>query len=259
MDIVTFTSDLGYTDFYTGVIKGALLTRNPNLQIIDISHNIKRYDIVQAAFVLKNAYSAFPPGTIHLVSVHNNHNYQSSYVVFQQDGHFFAGPNNGLFSLIFNPLPKQIYEISHAGGGSFPTPEIYSKVVDHISKKGKLEALGEPAKNLVVRLSLQPVINKSQIRGSVIHIDRYENVIVNITRDLFEQVKQERSFAIFFKRHDPIVELSNQYGDVPVGETLCLFNSTGYLEIAINMDKAASLLGLKVDETIQIDFYDNED
>ena len=79
-------------------------------------------------------------------------------------------------------------------------------------------------------------------------------MIVNIRRELFEQVGQNREFALYFKRHDPITQLSLHYNDVPIGETLCLFNSADYLEIAINMGKAGSLLGLKMEDTIQIDF-----
>jgi S-adenosyl-L-methionine hydrolase (adenosine-forming) len=100
---------------------------------------------------------------------------------------------------------------------------------------------------------LQPVISQNQIRGSVIHIDNYDNVILNITRDLFQKISKNRPFQLYFKRHDPITQLSNYYNDVPIGETLCLFNSD-YLEIAINMGKAAELLGLKIEDTVQINF-----
>jgi S-adenosylmethionine hydrolase len=78
--------------------------------------------------------------------------------------------------------------------------------------------------------------------------------MVNIKKDLFDKLRKGRNFSIFFKRFDPIKRISEHYHDVPIGDTLCLFNSSGYLEIAINMGKASSLLGLKIDESIQIDF-----
>ena len=86
------------------------------------------------------------------------------------------------------------------------------------------------------------------------YIDQFDNVILNITRTLFDEVGRGRSFELFFKRHDPITVLSTDFHDVAVGGTLCRFNSAHLLEIAINMGKAASLLGLRVEDTVQIDF-----
>ena len=114
--------------------------------------------------------------------------------------------------------------------------------------------IGLPVMEVERRIALQPVISTAQIRGSVIYIDHYENVIVNVQEELFERVRNGRDFQLFFKRHDPIVCMSNHYHDVNIGETLCLFNEAGYLTIAINMGKAASLLGLKLDDMVQIDF-----
>jgi hypothetical protein len=114
--------------------------------------------------------------------------------------------------------------------------------------------LGNPARDILQRITFQPVIAPSQIRGAVIYVDNYDNVVSNITRDLFEKVGRGRPFQLFFKRHDPILRLSKHYNDVPIGETLCLFNSD-YLEVSINMGKAAELFGLKIEDTIQINFH----
>jgi S-adenosylmethionine hydrolase len=121
-----------------------------------------------------------------------------------------------------------------------------------------LTALGELTQQVRTRISLQPVINADQIRASVIHIDHYENVVINVHQTLFEQVGQHRSFQLFFKRRHPICTLSENYTDVAVGDPLCRFNSTGYLELAVCMGKAASLLGLEIDDLIQIDFEQEE-
>jgi S-adenosylmethionine hydrolase len=245
MPIVTFTSDLGLFDYYVGIVKGAILTQAQDVNFIDITHNVDNFDIVQGAFILKNSYLHFPPGTIHLI-----------YILFEKDGYYFARPNNGLFALVFDKMPDQVFEIGHDVDGSFPVKDIFAKVVGQLSTGHSLNEIADPVKNLIVRMNLHPVVSKSHIRGSIIHIDHFENVIVNIDQTLFEKAKKDREFAIYFKRFEPIQTISKNYNDAPVGETLCLFNSSGYLEIAINMGKASSLLGLKVDETIQIDFYD---
>lgn len=256
MHIVTLTSDLGTTDFYVGAVKGAILTAAPQVQIIDISHNIPSHDIVQGAFMLKNTFPNFPAGSLHFISINNNYNHHRTYVLFSKDGHYFCGPNNGLFSLMFDRMPEEVFEINAPPGGTLVIRQIFAKVARQLAKGDTLNEIGDPVQNLVVRMALHPVVTKTNIRGSVIHVDKYDNVILNITRELFERAAKGREFALFFKRFDPITTISESYHDVPVGEVLCKFNAANHLELAINMGKASSLLGLKVEETIQIDFYD---
>ena len=254
MPIVTLTSDFGLADYYVALIKGALLSHNQNLTIVDITHNVKTYDIVQGAFVLKNAYSSFPEGTIHILSVNNFYSKKYCFLAARYSDHYFIGPDNGIFSILFDKKSDDIYELEFDKKSEFPLKDIFSKAVGHISNGLPFNEIGIKVDEIEERISFQPVISKSQIRGTVIHVDQYENVIVNITRDLFEQVRENRKFAIFFKRFDPIHKIHHNYTDVAVGERLCFFNSAGYLEIAINMGKASSMLGLNMDDGIQIDF-----
>jgi len=243
MTIVTLTTDLG----------------NPALNIVDISHKIEPYNIVQASFVLANAYKNFPKGTIHMINVDNFYTEKKQFVALEKDGHYFVGPDNGLFSLIFHSMPEKQYAIACKNEGTFPLGEIFAKALTHLLSEKPFSKIGKKIESPTQRITLQPVVNQSQIRGSVIHVDNYDNVILNIKKDLFEQVKNGRDFSLFFKRYDPIQTLSTHYNDVAVGDTLCLFNSADYLEIAINMGPAASMLGLKVDDTIQIDFHETVD
>lgn len=253
MAIITLTTDFGLKGYYVAALKGTLLSRNPDINIIDISHQINPYDIVQGAFILRNAYRHFPKGSIHLLCVDNS-NKQLSLIAFERDGHFFIGPDNGVFSLIFNELPRQCYRLEVKNGNSFPLNNALAKAVEHLTFGKPLLEIGLPTGKTERRIALQPVISTSQIRGSVIYIDHYDNVIVNIQRPLFEKVGNGRPFKLFFKRHDPIVQLSQNYHDVAIGETLCLFNAADHLEIAINMGQAASMLGLKLDDMVQVDF-----
>lgn len=93
----------------------------------------------------------------------------------------------------------------------------------------------------------------------MIHIDNYDNVITNISRELFDRIGYNRSFKLTFKGHDPILRICEHYYDVPIGEILCLFNSADHLEVAINMGNAAGLLGFDLEDTIQIEFLDAEE
>ena len=253
MTIVTLTTDFGLKGYYLAALKGAILSENPELQIIDISHDVKPYDIVQGAYILKNAYHHFPDGTIHLVGI-DNLSSPLSLIALKLDGHYFIGPDNGIFSLMFDQEPMEAFQLEMEKGNHFPFNKTVSQAISHISSSKPLVEIGLPAKETERRIALQPVISTSQIRGSVIYIDHYENVIVNIKKELFEKVRNKRCFKLFFKRHDPIVTMSRSYHATSIGETLCLFNDADYLTIAINMGKAASLLGLKMDDMVQIDF-----
>ncbi|MCB0705580.1 MAG: SAM-dependent chlorinase/fluorinase [Saprospiraceae bacterium] len=256
MRIITLTTDLGWRDYYVAVIKGTLLSRQPDIQVVDITHDIPHYNIVEGAFVLKNAYPNFPSGTIHLVSILDYPSPESDFLVIRHDDHYFIGPNNGLFSLAFEERPEEVYRLSSGSAHVFGLKNLFAEAIAHICEDKPLSDIGERNPHMVERISLQPVVSKDQLRGTILHIDHYDNAIVNIRRELFEKIRNGRQFQLFFKRHDPIVRLSNRYCDVPVGEPLCLFNSAGLLEIALNMDKASTLLGLSLDDTIQINFLE---
>lgn len=255
MPIVTLTTDFGWQDHYLAMIKGAMLCEHPQLNIIDITHSIQNYDIVQAAFLFRNAWPSFPTGAIHLISVNDYYASEKRFLATGHQGHYFIAPDNGLLSLIFGELPQLIYELDYDANGAFPLREAYARAVGHLAHGKPLLEIGLPAQNVQQRITLQPVISNSQIRGSITYIDNFENAITNVHKSLFDKVGAQRKFSLLFKRHAPIRHLSRDYHDVPVGDPLCLFNAAGFLEIAINMGKAGSLLGLKVDDNIQIDFH----
>ncbi|NJK83863.1 MAG: SAM-dependent chlorinase/fluorinase [Saprospiraceae bacterium] len=242
------------TDHYIGMIKGSILSQVVDIQIVDITHYIEPHNIVQAAYILKNCYHDFPSGSIHIVSVNNRSIANSAILLCKHQEHYFIVPDNGILSLMLEEVPFQTVKISIDQKDQFIIKNLYATIVRHLHEKGALEEIGQTALDIEQRIMLRPVVTASQIRGSVIYIDHYENVIVNIQRSLFEEIGLGRSFQISFKRHEPITHLSTYYYDVPIGEVLCLFNSAQFLEIAVNMGKAAKLLGLSIDDTIQIDF-----
>lgn len=256
MPIVTLTTDFGWRDYYLAIIKGAMLCEHPQLNIVDITHSIKNYDIVQAAFLFRNAWRSFPEGTIHLISVNDYYAPGKRYLATAFGGHFFIAPDNGVFTLIFDAeSPPHFYELEYEEGSPFALRDTYARAVGYLAHGRPLIEIGLPAQDIEQRITLQPVISHSQIRGSIIYIDNYDNAISNITRVLFDKVGGGRSFKLLFKRHPPLSRLSGHYHDLPVGEPLCLFNAAGYLEIAVNMGRAGTLLGLKEEDTIQIDFF----
>lgn len=254
MPLVTLTTDYGLRDPYAASLKGELWRQSPGIQIVDISHNVNSFDIVQAAFIFKNAWPSFPAGTIHLLTVNDLASARSNYLLIHQFDQFFLCPDNGMLHLIFEEPKGIIYHLSFDKNGKQSLSKQIALVVNKLTRKVPLEQIGEPTQDLVRRLTLQPVITNEQIRGTIVYIDNYDNAISNISRNLFEQVGQGRNFEISFKRHPALTQLSQNYDEVDIGEALCLFNRAGYLKIAVNMGKAASLLGLQLEEMIQIDF-----
>ena len=257
MNIVTFTSDFGLKDYYAAYLKGRILSYGIPLTMVDVTHQVDAYDIVQAAFMLRNAYKAFPKGTIHVVSVNNFYDPQPRFLAVLHDGHYFIAADNGLFSLLFEELPEFMYELPQHNELTVPSlNDLFAQAVAYILQGKTFHEIGIPTARRTQRISLQAITGKSYIRGSVVHIDAFGNVIVNIDRALFDRIGQGRAFELYFKRFDPICQLSHKYSDQSVGELLCLFNSAGFLEIAVNMGQAASLFSLRVDDTVQIDFLE---
>lgn len=255
MQLVTLTTDFGTQDYYVGALKGALLSRAPALPLVDISHDIKPFDIVQGAFVVANIWREFPENTIHLIGVNCVYQPDFRFVALRHEGHFFIAPDNGLLTILFQNLdPANLRTLLADSKEHFGVKNVFANVLTHFAEGKPFEELGEHPAPLLERISIQPVITPTRIRGTVIHVDNFENVVVNIRRDIFENTLNGRAFSLFFKRNDPITKLSGNYCDVPTGEQLCLFNAANFLEIAVNMGKAASLLGLKVEDVVEVVF-----
>jgi len=255
MQFITITTDFGTQDFYVGALKGALFRRMPSLQLVDVSHEIPPFDIVRASFVIANVWREFPEGTIHLIGVNCVYQQDFRFVVARHAGHYFVAPDNGLLSLLFSNLePTDLRNLPADASEHFAVKNVFAEAVAHLAEGKPFEELGEHAAPLLERISIQPVITPTRIRGTVIHVDNFENVVVNIRREIFESAANGRAFSLFFKRNDPIIQLSSNYCDVAVGEQLCLFNMAGFLEIAVNMGRAATLFGLKVEDVVEVVF-----
>jgi S-adenosyl-L-methionine hydrolase (adenosine-forming) len=256
MPIVTLTTDFGTKDYYVAILKGAMLGHCDTLTIVDVSHHIKTFDIVQGAFTIKSAYTHFPKGTIHVVGVNNCYAEEVRFLAIKYRDYYFIGPDNGVFSLIMEQVPQAIYLLpKEEDNPIFSFKTIFAKAVGHLANGFPIETIGTPVADFTKRISIHPVTTPLRIRGTIIHIDNYENAITNIHQTLFERIADGREMRLFFKRNDPITCLCEQYSEVAVGENLCLFNSSHYLEIAINMGKAASMLGLSEGDTVEVEFY----
>lgn len=253
MQIVSLTTDFGIADYFVADLKASILTQYAAVQFVDVSHQIASHDIMQAAYYLQNVQKSFPVGTIHIVAVYNYYEPKSKFIAFEREGQYYLGPNNGVFSLVFDDVdPSKVREIDF--GDDLSLTKVFSNAVALISNGIALDDIGPVIDDFHTKLSISPVITQSQIRATVLHIDHFNNAVINITQPQFERIRNGRQVEIYYKQTDPIRKIYNHYGEVAVGEVLALFDSTGYLVIAINMDRASEQLNLIKNETIQINF-----
>lgn len=259
MAIITLTSDWGLKDHYLGAVKGAILNQLPDATIVDVSHAIPPFDLNQAAFIVRNFYRDFPQGTIHILNINTEASIETPHKLVIHEGHYFIGADNGIFSLIFDEVPQQIYEldiIQDTDYFTFSSRDVFVKVACHIAQGKPVGELGKPRTTLLEKISFKPVIDGNLIKGKIIYVDNYENVFTNITETFFKSFVKGKKFAIQFRSPSyRITEISKAYKDVVEGEMLALFGTSGYLEIAINQGKASSLLGLRIDQSVMVEIF----
>jgi len=258
MPVITLTSDWGTKDHYLASVKGAILKQIPEARIIDISHHIPPHNLTQAAFIIRNCYHDFPEGTIHIIGISTEESEATPHTIVVAAGQYFIGADNGIFSLIFDDPPEKIIEIGLMQDSEFFTfssRDRFVKTAAEICKGEDVSTLGHLREGLVDKILFAPVVEQDVIKGMVIYVDNYKNVITNITSKKFKEVGRNRKFTIAF-RGEEIHHVSESYSDVPVGELLALFNCNGQMEIAMNSGKAGSLLGLHPDTPIRVEFHD---
>ena len=254
---------MGLKDYYVAAVKGAIISQYPKANIIDISHNIPPFDIAQAAFVMRNSYKEFPKGTIHIISVNPEEDEHTDHLVVKHNDQYFIAADNGIFSLIFDGRPKEIFALNidqESDQLTFPTKHIFVKAACHLARGGTPEVIGKKKKTINERSQFRAVVEDSVIKGAVIFIDSYGNVVSNIDKRIFNEVGKGRPFTISYKPTYNITRIDKKYNDVQEGEKVALFSAGGFLEIAINRGVHGSgggadqLFGLKMYDVIRIDF-----
>lgn len=275
MAIITLTTDFGEKDHFVGAVKGAIYNELDDVKIVDISHSVSPFNVLEAAYILQNAYSSFPKGSIHVIGIDSELNPENKHIAVKLDDHYFICANNGIMSMICNEIaPEKIVEINihDKTSTNFPVLDVFVKVACHIARGGTLEVVGKVIADIKPIKNLNPFVNddQSQIIGSVIYIDNYGNVITNIRRKFFEQTQKGRAFEISARSYK-FKEIHKRYSDIvnfdlpeeqrqDEGRGLVVFNSSNYLEIAIyksdlaTVGSASSLMGLKMRDTVTVNF-----
>lgn len=253
--IITITSDFGTRDFYSAAVTGKLLSLVPDAKIVTVTHQITPYNIYEASFIVRNAWSHFPEGSIHLVLVNGSGNHEVNQVAIQYKNHFFVGPDSGIFGLIFEEKPEAIVNIIHEGdfAPSFPELDICTQAAAKLVSGAAIAELGEGNATLLDSMPFKPVTDNNVIKGMVIYMDNYHNVITNITRSMFDRMNKNNKYTIRFGKYYT-EKISPTYDYAPEGELVAVFGSSGLLEIALFRSSAKSLLGIRVNDTVRVEF-----
>ncbi|MFH1950551.1 MAG: SAM-dependent chlorinase/fluorinase [Pseudomonadota bacterium] len=251
--IVTLLTDFGYKDPYVAMMKGVILSVNPAARIIDITHDVKAGHITQAAAIIQETYPYFPEGTVHVTVVDPGVGSERRGIALLTRSHLFVGPDNGIFWPIMDAHPdiniihltETRYFLPHVSH-TFHGRDIFAPVAGHLSRGVDPFKMGSVIDNPVQLKRPAPYQKGDTLFGQVVRVDHFGNLITNIHRKEIEGFTGGRTPVI--RLGDLIIKgILKTYAQKGKGETLALFGSSGYLEIGVNLGRAADLLG--VDDT----------
>ena len=260
--VVTFTTDFGLNDAFVGIMHGVVLNIHPDTRIVDISHAVQSYDLLDGAWTIAQAYRFFPPRTVHVVVVDPGVGSTRRPIIAETEDYVFVAPDNGVLSLVEAHEPK--FSVRHIAAEryflqpvsqTFHGRDIFAPVAGWLSN-GVAPAEFGPEISDYVRLTLPAVerIAENSLRGVVLKVDKFGNLITNISeRDapaLFAAAQPAASILIC----EMIVRMRHAYAEGEEGEIFALAGSSGYLEIAARQASAAEKLGAGVGTPVGIAF-----
>ena len=253
MAIVTLTSDFGHRDAYVAILKATLLSAEPDLKLIDVSHEVEPANIAHGAFIVASAYANFPKKTVHLVAVDSLGTADNKFIAVEIEGHYFIGADNGLLSLISEFEPDKVVLISEGEKTSFPAKDLMAASAVKLANGSALSDLGKDYPEMKKFLKRSVKANKQEIVGHVAHIDHFGNLITNISKHDFDILSKGKNYTIGIGK-EYINQLNDSPSEVEAGDCFVLFNHQGLLEIGIKNGRAAQLLGLEYDSQVWIKF-----
>jgi S-adenosylmethionine hydrolase len=246
--IITLLTDFGSKDHYVASMKGVILDINPRCTLVDITHEIRPHDTEEGAFILANAYSYFPKGTIHLSIVDPGVGGTRRPILLATQNYFFVGPDNGLFTLVAQRekvkqvvvLTQQKYFLPKVSM-TFHGRDIFAPVAAHLSLGIKPNAFGYEINSLEKIEFQKPIIKGGKLLGEIFHVDTFGNLVSNIDEEKFFQFIKGRSFVIRAGRKT-IHRLKKGYWEGKRGEPIALLGSGGFLEISVREGNAQKRL-----------------
>lgn len=262
--IATLISDFGSGDNSVAIAKGLLFKQQPELRLIDISHEVPPYDLNQCSYLLKSAFRFFPEHTLHVSLFNVMHTLPAVVLLAKVDNQIIITADNGFLSFTFPNTKIAVWKYENSESQNFV--EWLSKVA---ALMGDLSTANYNLKEvkLITHQSLievnpiQPSIKENGIECHILYVDRYGNAVLNVTQEDFERHRNNRAFSILIPKNQPLNSITSDHASVPNGVQFCMFNSAGYLEIGVKNNSAFQLLGLRpfrdgqlIYSTVKIEF-----
>ncbi len=243
MAIITLLTDFGTVDSYVGEVKGVLLSRAPGATLVDITHNVAPGDLAAAAYVLNRTWHRFPEGTVHLAVVDPGVGTARAAIAFSTRGHFFVGPDNGLWSGVMHggPVEAVLLQPGPLAAPTFHGRDLFAPAAARLAQGEPLALLGPAYSAMPRRVSgALPRHEGKTVVGEVIYVDRYGNLVTNFTPEVVP------AYAVLEAESLEIGPVRGTFSDVPTGQLLAYIGSGGQIEIAVRDGSAARRLGLGV-------------
>jgi len=264
LPIITLTTDFGNADHYVGAVKAAILTVSTQVVIVDVTHEIPAHDVAAAGWALRNAFGAFPRRTVHVAVCDPGVGTTRRPILAATENHYFIGPDNGIFSFVLEAEPAtRVYEITASHylaavvSPTFHARDVFGPAAAHLAGGIAAENFGAAIEDYVrLETPKARVTKDGVVKATVAHVDRFGNVILNISRQALEAVRERLKATAFTAAAGPakISHVFATYGDAPPGIPFLLYNSSEFLEIAANQARACDLVGLRAGDVIDITF-----
>jgi S-adenosyl-L-methionine hydrolase (adenosine-forming) len=246
--IITLLTDFGQRDGYVAAMKGVMLGLDPAAKLVDISHEVEPQNVAAGTFILESHFRYFPAGTVHVAVVDPGVGSERAALACYGDGHFFVAPDNGLLDFCRSFSDLQTVRLTQKKfwretiSSTFHGRDIFAPVAAHLARGEPLPHLGEP---FVLQRKLPPLqcqIEGKVLQGQIAYIDRFGNLISNISEQHLHEFANNQTITITLAAH-LIGSLSKTYADVPPDAPIALISSFGFLEIGVNLGNAQMHFG----------------
>jgi hypothetical protein len=259
--IITLLSDFGLKDPYVAEMKAVILSICPEARLVDISHEIEKFNIRMGAFVLASATPYFPKQTIHVAVVDPGVGTKRRPIIVETQSSFYVGPDNGVLMLAARKEGiRHVYHVTSPRfmrsdvSKTFHGRDVFAPSTAHLAKGRALSAAGPEIHDYVLPAFAKPHVGAAGLSGEILYIDDFGNLVSNISIEDLKQldIGEGGAFVVEFKRRELAVRLCSAYGDVPVGSPLAIIGSSDFLEFSVNQGNAAEVFGVTIGERVLV-------
>ena len=263
--IITLTTDYGTSDHFVGVMKGVILSINPEVNIVDLTHSVLAHDILDGALAIGQSYRYFPPKTVHVVVVDPGVGTARRPILVAGDQHYFVAPDNGVLSSVYEQSESlHVWDIisehyfRQPVSKTFHGRDIFAPVAAWLTKSWQTSSFGEPITDFVRFGIPKAKRTGNTIQGSVLHADHFGNLITNITAEDLPQLAAGEGEITISAGNGQATKVVETFAQGAAGEVVGLMGSSGYLEISVNKGNASRTLGAGRGAEVTVELKDGK-